>query len=287
LAALALWRTFDRREIPWARGIFFAATILFIMAAAIAFAAVSKPANGRELGGFRSDAFAILLNPGWTIKWTALWILLIVGICLSERFQRIARHPYALILLVFAIVLWGAWPLIKPDDLNPARQFNARFLDLAVPLALLPVAFAVAAVPKWFESRRQHLVVLSAALLLAQSLWQISATWQWNGFVGALRGVLASRTGYLSLSETHLLQGAIPGQSFHFVGGVFDWDNPCLCIALSPDGRVRMMLHSAPDGYAARWQPFDPLNPRTFPDLHRYGVDYHDYQAAIDAASSK
>jgi hypothetical protein len=123
--------------------------------------------------------------------------------------------------------------------------------------------------------------------LLAQSLWQVSATWQWQRFVGVLRDVLVSRTGYLSLSETPLAPGSIPGQTFHFVGGVFDWDNPCLCIALSPGGHVRMMLHSAPDGYAARWQPFDPLNPKTFPDLRRYGVDYSDYEAAIAAASSK
>lgn len=287
LAAVALWRAFDPKNVAWARCIYFAAAVLFIMAAAIAFFAVSKPSNGRELGGFRVDAINMLFHPGWTMKWTALWILLMAGICLSEPFQRAAAHPCAPFFLIFAIGLWGAWPLLKPDDLNPARQFNARFLDLAIPLALLPVALAVAALPKWFEARRQHLVVLSAALLLAQSLWQISATWQWQSFVGILRGVLASRSGYLSLSETPLVQGSIPGQSLHFVGGVFDWDNPCLCIALSPGGRVRMMLHSAPDGYVARWQPFDPLNPKTFPDLCRYGVDYSDYQAAIGVAASK
>jgi hypothetical protein len=48
-----------------------------------------------------------------------------------------------------------------------------------------------------------------------------------------------------------------------------------------------MMLHSAPDGYAARWQPFDPLDPKTFPELSRYGVDYSDYQAAIGVATTK
>lgn len=287
LAVLALWRVFDGREKMWARGVCFIAAILFILAAAIAFNAISKPANGRELGGFKSDAFGMLLHPGWTMKWTALWICLMAGICFSERFRRIAAHPAAPILLIFAIGLWGAWPLLKPDDLNPARQFNARFLDLAIPLALLPVSLAVAAVPKWFESRRHQLVVLSAALLLAQSLWQISATWQWQRFVGILRGVLVSRTGYLSLSETPLAKNSIQGQSLHFVGGLFDWDNPCLCIALSPGGRVRMMLHSAPDGYAARWQPFDPLDPKTFPDLRRYGVDYSDYQTAIGMASAK
>jgi hypothetical protein len=237
------------------------------------------------LGGFRSDAIVILSNPGWTLKWTALWILLMVGICFSEGFRRTATKPAALIFSVLALGLWGAWPLLKPDDLNPARQFNARFLDLAVPLALLPVAIAVVVLPNWFELRRRQVVVLSAALLLAQSLWQISATCQWQRFIGILRGVLVSRTGYLSLSETPLAQS--PGKSLHFVGGVFDWDNPCLCIALSPGGRVRMMLHSAPDGYAARWQPFDPLDPKTFPELNRYGVDYSDYQAAIGVASAK
>lgn len=287
LAAVAVWRVFDRNEAAWARAVFFAAAILFILAAAIALAGILKPANDRELGGFRMDALNMLLHPGWTMKWTALWILLMAGIGLSERLRRMAARPAAPFFLTFAICIWGAWPLLKPEDLNPALQFNARFLDLAVPLALLPVALALGAFPKWFDSRRRQLIVLSATLLLAQSLWQVSATWQWQSFVGLMRGVLASRTGYLSLSETPLVRGSIPGQSLRFVGGLFDWDNPCLCIALSPGGRVRMMLHSAPDGYVARWQPFDPLNPRTFPDLRRYGVDYSDYEAAIGVVSLK
>jgi hypothetical protein len=286
LAAVALWRGFSPDGKSWARLVYFAAAILFVAAAVIALAAISKPSNGREMGGFRVDALTTLQNPGWTMEWTALWLCLMVGVCVSERFGRLATRPAAVVILVCAVVIWGAWPLLKPDGLNPAQQFHARFLDLAVPVALLPVALALVVLPKWFELHRRHLVAFSAALLLAQSLWQISATWQWHGFVRILRGVLVSRTGYISLSTTPLA-GPIAGQSLHFVGGVFDWDNPCLCIAVSPGGRVRAMLHSAPDGYVARWQPFDPLDPKTFPNLQRYGVDYSDYIAAISVPPQK
>lgn len=285
LAGLALWRGFVRGEKAWARGVCLAAAVLFIAAAAIALAAVDRPANAREMGGFKLDAFAMLIHPGWTMKWTALWICLLTGVCASDRFRRFASHPAFWLLVTLAVGLWGAWPLLKPGDLNPARQFNARFLDLLVPVALLPVSLSLAAFPQWFESRRRYVVALTAAMLIAQSLWQISATCQWQRFVGVLQGLLSSRAGYISVSQTPLATGSTSGRSFHFVGGVFDWDNPCLCISLSPGGRVRMMLHSAPDGYAPIWQPFDPLNPKTFPDLKRYGVDYSDYVAAINHAS--
>lgn len=287
LAGVALWRGFDRNGKSWARCVYFIAAVFFVAAAIIALAAVSKSSNGRELGGFKGDAFYILVQPGWTIKWTAFWICFMIAICISERFDNLVGRPGSIAVLVIAVCLWGAWPLIRPSELDPARQFNARFLDLVVPAALLPVAIALTVFPKWFENHRQRLVAFSAALLLAQSLWQISATWQWQGFVGVMRGVLASRTGYISLSGTPLVTGSTGGQSLHFIGGVFDWDNPCLCIALSPGGRVRMMFHSAPDGYAARWQPFDPLDPKTFPDLRRYGVDYGDYISAISTTPQK
>ncbi len=287
LTGVALWRGLGRDEKNWARAIYFIAAILFVAAAIIAFAAVTRPTNGRELGGFRGDAFYMLTQLDWTIKWTALWICLMIAICVSERLRSLVMRPVSIAMLIIAVVVWGMWPLLKPDELNPARQFNARFLNLFVPAALLPVAIALTFFPKWLEAHRQRLVTFSAALLLAQSLWQVSATWQWQGFVGIMRGVLASRTGYISLTGTPLVPGSMRGQSLQFIGGIFDWDNPCMCIALSPEGRVRMMFHSAPDGYAARWQPFDPLDPKTFPDLQRYGVDYSDYIAAISAPQQK
>jgi hypothetical protein len=280
LVGLTLWRGFSRDEKLWQRIIFFVAAFLFGAATIIALATVLEPSNTRELGGFKTGTFVTLLNPGWTIKWSALWIFVMLGVCFSQKFRRLVATRAGIFIFILAIFIWGIWPLLKPGDFYPSQQFAARFLDLLVPLLLLPVALALKFFPKWFEFRRQQLIAFTACFLLAQSLWQISATWQWHDYVKMLRGVLTLRAGYISVSETPLARSPLN----HFT---WYWDNPCLCIALSPDGNVRTMLQSAPDGYAARWQPFDPLDPKNFPDLRRYGVNYSNYIAAISAPSQK
>jgi hypothetical protein len=280
LAALALWRGIRRDEKLWQRAVFFLAAILFFTATAIANDSLSKPENGTEYGGFINSMFVVLFRPSWTMGWSAFWICLTLAVCLWTKFSRAAVSRAGIVILTCIILLWGSWPLLAPDHLNPTQQFDARFLDLLVPLALLPVLLALNFRPRWFESRRPFLVGCAAAFLLAQSLWHISATWQWQGYVSIVKSVLASRTGYVAVSDTPLAEGKIPGQSLHFT---WYWANPCLSIALSPGGKVKAMLCSAPDGYVARWQPFDPLDPKTFPNLQHYGVDYGDYISAISA----
>jgi hypothetical protein len=274
---LALWRGIRSDEKVWRRTVFFLAAILFFTGAAIAGRSLLNPENGIEYGGFKNSMFTVLLRPSWTMAWSAFWILLTLMACLWLKFARAVASRAGIIILTCMILLWGTWPLLAPDYLNPAQQFDARFLDLLVPLILLPISLALAFWPQWFESRRSYLVGYAATLLLAQSLWHISATWQWHGYISIVKSVLVSRTGYVAVSDTPLAEGKIPGQSLHFT---WYWANPCLSIALSPYGKVKTMLCSAPDGYVARWQPFDPFDPKTFPKLQRYGVDYSDYISA-------
>ena len=85
--------------------------------------------------------------------------------------------------IAFGCGCFLAWPLLMPAYLYPYKQYEARFLDLLVPLGLLGVALIVAHRPAWLEPSRKQLVHLSAALLLAQSLWHLGAPEQWRGYL--------------------------------------------------------------------------------------------------------
>jgi hypothetical protein len=155
-----------------------------------------------------------------------------------------------------------------PGLLNPVNQHNSRFLDLVVPLLLLPAALVLAHRPSWIERTRSCLVGLTATFLLAQSLWQISATWQWHGYVGALRETLASHAG-------PVLPSATPGRPANFD---WLWANPSLSIAVNQDGKVNsILLPQVP----ALFVPFDPFVPGDLPKLERYGIDYSGYLTAL------
>jgi preprotein translocase subunit SecG len=284
LAALAGWRLWRGGEKLFARVTLVLAGIFFLTAALLTLQVLVKPEVSREMGGFQNGAIATLLHPSWTLQWSGVWLLLLLAATVSRPFRRLMVRPVAVGLLGLAVVWWGFWPLLAWHSFNPSSQFNARFLNTLVPLGLLVVVLAEVFKPKWLRRQKPFLVSLTAAFLLAQSLWQISVTWQWQGYVSIMKSVLATRSGYVSVSDTPLEIGSVPGQSLQFT---WYWVNPCLSIAFCPDGHVRTMLASAPDGYAAIYQTFDPLDPKTFPHLERYGIDYTNYIRALTSPPAK
>ena len=202
-----------------------------------------------------------------------------VAVCASPTIGRMRNWPSSRLLLASALALWAIGPWLMPDSLYPGSQHNARFLNLLVPLLLLPVAFLVASGADWFNRLRPHLVKFSAALLLVQSLWHISATAQWQGFVGVWQATLTSHSGPVKWNATPFARNSMGGQALRFD---WFWANPCLSIALAPEGQVRtLILASSPPV----WQPFDPLDANGLPKLERYGIDYSRYLAALSAAS--
>jgi len=122
-------------------------------------------------------------------------------------------------------------------------------------------------------------------LLTAQSLWQIGVTWQWQGDVGKLQGLLSSHWGIVPLHTTILGTCSIENQAL-----IFDWTWPCLSIALNPDRNIRSLIYSelfvTPAYRGKLWQPFDPLKVKTLPDLSHYGLDYSIYMAGLRAGTA-
>ncbi len=277
LAVFAWSRAMGSGEAKWQRWVLSTAGALFILAAMIALYGVLRPEIPSNLVGFRSGLLKLLLAPSWTLGWSFAWGVLMLAVLVSPEIRRLSVHPVSLGILGGAILLWGAWPLIMPEHLNPVSQHEARFMDLVVPVLLLPLAVVQARQPAWLEHQRLCLVRLSAGLLLAQSLWQSAATWQWHRYLGIWQGVLASRVGPVWLEATPFSGKALGGQALRFD---WFWSNPCMSIGLSPDRHVRsIIMHPSPPF----WQPFDPLNPRELPVLERYGIDFDGYIAALES----
>jgi hypothetical protein len=274
LALLALWRCYNSKEAIWQRMILLLSAALLCLAAYISVYGLLHPAQGPRLDSFRSDAYQEFLFPSWTVGWTAFWCLLMV--CgMSLQIRKALTHPIGIAILGIIVFFWGAWPFLEPAHLEPWKQYEARFLNLAVPMALLPVACILAWRPQWLEPHRRYLIHFSAALLLAQSLWQIAATDQWRSYLNVWRGLMATHTGLVDLLDT-------PYGKYHAVGRQatqFCWimDGRNLSIEISPP-HVKSIIEPAVEIGGSLGDQFKPEN---FPHLERYGINFSECTNAI------
>jgi hypothetical protein len=295
LAGLALWRA-RQEKLPgasWTWMIFLVTAALFAAAVIIGMYAVLIPEVPRNFIRFRAGMLDIFARPGWTLIWTIVWAALMVAACYSEKFWRILTGRAGFFLMFIVLAIWGTWPLLAPDQLDNGTQHDNRVLDLIVPLALLPVALILRFRPRPLELRRDRFVALAAAMLLAQSLWQISATVNWCHDVVWMREILAEKSGIVRARSTALAVDGMEGRELYgrAIGGRFDWAWPCLSISLAPDKQIKSLIVSDVflDETIRRncWQPFDPLEPETLPHLEHYGIDFSNYTAALYQAQRK
>jgi hypothetical protein len=273
LGFLALARIFNVGEKNWSRVAFGLSFVLLISAALIALNSVLHPQDPQNFSGFRTGLRSTLRIPTWTTGWSFIWLFLMGVVCVRGKRFTEPRFKLVISLMVAAIIVWGTWPLVAPTRLHVWRQYDCRPLQLMVPLALLIVAWAMTRKPGWFEWRRPYLVAFSASWLLAQSLWHISTTWQWNEFVGTFRGVLAAQKGPIYLHDTALNRPPVEG---HVLTFDWDWAMPSLSIMLAPGGRVRsIMLPESKHSYG-----LNALDLSQLPPLQKFGVNYSDYVKA-------
>ena len=275
LALLAAWRCVRGCEKIWARIVLAFVTVLFVLAAIIALDGIMHPQSADNLGGFKHGIKWIFLNPTWTTAWSFVWLILMGAVCFGRKIFTIRYFRLELALFAWIIVIWGLGPILHPEDIGADRQYESRPLQLMVPFALMVVAWILSVWPKWFEAQRNYLIGFSASFLLAQSLWMIAATWQWDGFVGIWRGVLASHRGPVSLKDTTFAVPSLQGQALNFD---WNWANPNLSILLAPQSQVKSIILPS---FATPWRPFDPRNPGQLPNLRRYGLNYDEYIDAL------
>ena len=271
----------------WSWVVFLAAAALFVAGTAIGLCAVLMPEIQSNFTGFKAGTLGILKHTGWTLNWTVVWFCLAAAVCLSQNLWRVLSRKAGIYLSFFALLVWGTWPLLAPNLMDNGIQYDNRVLDLLVPLALLPVALLLRFRPEWMEPRRRRLVQLAAGLLIAQSLWQISATVLWYRDVVWMREALASHRGIIPVRSTVLAVDGMEGRELRrdAIGGRFDWSWPCLSVAFAPDPKIKSIICSEvflnPEVRLHSWQPFDSLRPETLPNLGHYGLDFSTYVAAL------
>ena len=289
LALLALWRSWRERAESggWAWIVLLAAAAFFFAGVAVGLYGVLMPELPRNFIGFKAGTLGIWTHLGWTLTWTIVWAGLMLAACFSEKFWHILSGKGGFCFLFTAVGVWGAWPLLAPDRLDNGVQNDNRVLDLLVPLALLPMAMILRFRPQWLEFRRGRIVPLVAALFIAQSLWQISATVNWYRDVVWMREILAAKSGIVTARSTALAVDGMEGREIYkdAMGGRFDWVWPCLSISLAPDQKINCLICSDvfmdPTIRRQFWQPFDPLKTETLPNLEHYGLDFSGYTAAL------
>lgn len=208
------------------------------------------------------------LRTALTLQMTVLWAVIMLSALYSPVAKFLGSH-IGLILTTLIVLFWGAWPLLAPRQLDPESQYECRFLDLLAPLVLTPVAVILAVKPKWLAARIPDLTRLAAMMLVAQSLWQISATHQWQRYIAVWKHILPNEDGPIRLSNNDDF-----GKFDHLC---FTWANPCMSLTLGPRRVQSIIMPTQPPG----WMPFNPFNPKSLPDLKRYGVDYSDYIEAL------
>jgi hypothetical protein len=288
LALLALWRAWHEKKSGhgWSWVVFLLASALFFADITVGWCGVFMPELPANLGGFKTSTLHILGHLGWTFSWTVAWAGLVFLVASSEKLARIVSHKTGYYLLAVLFVIWGTWPLMAPDELDNGIQYDNRVLDLLIPIALLPVALILRFQPRWIERKQNRLVQLTAALLIAQSVWQIIATVCWYQDVLLLRSILASNRGIIPLHSTilpaHKMEGGEPQNA---IGGRFDWNWPCLSVSLAPTPKINSLVCSEiflnPTLRRLCWQPFDPLKAKTLPRLEHYDINFNGYITAL------
>ena len=295
LALLALWRAWEEKKEDnrWGWTVFLVAAALFIAGITVGLCGVLMPELQANFSGFKAGTLTMFKSMGWTLSWTVGWIALTLAAFFSESFWRLVSSKPAIYLLLVFLLVWGAWPFLAPNRWDNGVQYDNRAMDMLAPLGLLPIALILRFRPQWIEFKRKRLEQLVAALWIAQSLWQISATLHWYQDVIWMRQILASHQGIIPLRSTMLAADGMEGHELrqNAMGGRFDWTWPCLSLSLSPHPEISSFICSEvfldPAIRQHYWQPFDPLIPKTLPDLQHYGIDYSDYIAAMSAPKQK
>jgi hypothetical protein len=261
LIALLAWRMVAGKENPRHLAAMAISMIFLVVSVWVAWEGVRHP-NVMNYNGFINGIPKELKHPEWTLQLTVLWTLLMFA-TLNPAVAKFLRQKTGMALMILVVLVWGLWPVIRPDQLDPEAQYDCRFLDLLVPLALLPVAVMLAIKSKWLAAQTPDLARLAALLLLAQSLWHASATYEWQKYVRDCQKILAVGN-----------SGPIFPVGFgNFNQPDMSWTNPSMSLMIGPGHVLAMIMPAHPES----WQPFDPFKPSTFPDLKRYGVDYTDY----------
>jgi hypothetical protein len=184
----------------------------------------------------------------------------------GRRARAAAITAIAIVGILFVLLAADPGQLVAPSRYFAARGLPVMLTTLLAMLFLLlrrrGVTTAQFATPP--------VLAIVLGLAVAQAAAQLVITTQWNGYVGALRGLVSTETGVVTYATA--MKRLDPD------GGRFrrellaHWSVEPLSILLAPAGRVQAFVEASPQ---ARWVPYDPANPATLP--HAPGLDFSSF----------
>jgi hypothetical protein len=167
-------------------------------------------------------------------------------------------------LAVIAVLACGAVFAYAPGALAaPSRFFAARGLPVAVTTALSAVFVLLwrrGTTPSRFMTAPVIAIVM--ALTITQALMQAITTNLWRGYIGDLRGLVATKHGVISHTDA---VAALDSDGSRFRRELLEsWSVEPLSILLAPEGHVVAVVEPAA---TARWVPYRFDKPQTLPHL--------------------
>ena len=94
--------------------------MILLSAVPIAVDGLLHPCTSSNAHSFTTGLLHLLAAPGWTVSWTALWLLLMAGGAWPQGCRWVVS-PAGVALLAGVVLLWGAWPLLAPAQLDPFK----------------------------------------------------------------------------------------------------------------------------------------------------------------------
>lgn len=265
--------------------------LLMLAAFAISLQSVLIP---QDEGSRANFAISVLLHLLYPPVWFSLLTLISTLWCIflpeSQRGRRLMRS--ALIVSGITVSLLPVAGIVAPS-----MQYISRIQVLYVPL-LMGMAVALRTSfwrpnPSTSVGQQDRLWMLAAGACLVASVFQAVSTFRWDCYRTVLIQELSERRGVISYDQSAVSVPEIErlGQSEgrtalwnQFISDPrrfahrielcqFDWGwaTPSLCVALSALNLGSISTIVCAPGTPG-WQPFDPRQADSIPDLRAYGV---------------
>ncbi len=262
-----IFRKGGQQRLFWA-----VSTVLFVASVIIALREILHPFDPRNKTNFIMSVFELYRH--YPAVLSLFYIFVISAFfflpALLERY-----FSYIMFFLVGLTLLVSFSPLVDPNLIKPALQYNARVLMayLIPPMGVLFYFIARNRISV-SEDTWRRLGILTAILIFGQLSWYTITVSQWDGFRKVFKEELSQHRGLLMFEDSLLARNSVGNQLIKpFVVG---WTVPTTSVLWADGGNVSTIITANQD--FTTWQPFDPGKMDELPDVEQYGFSYKTYR---------
>jgi hypothetical protein len=260
----------DRRErwLCWGFFVWYSMGVLFAALATV------FPRDRTQRAGFLSNMLFIFHWDHIGARVSCIVLVLCLAILLvPERYKKTLNTLVAISVLCSLAI--PAYIIRWPHLTDFAIQIIARTMHASLLMVLTALFLAVYF--HFFEvgmEKYKRIFAMVAVLGTCQSCWSMIATTQWSDMLTVLRSELRTHSGPVPFEDSVLSRYLLNGQPM--VNLHAQWPLMSLSILYS-DQRTVQTIVLGPGVF----QPFDPYDPASLPNLKRFGVSYQPYLAAL------